>query len=298
MLDNSQMVAFVNGRNIPYSEALSTIKAVESRQQAVIYDAERTFNGQIFELRPHLERLYKGLELAEIDPGMTISEMESATLDVLRANRPSLEPHDDFVVRQLVSPSPPGGSASQGGADVIINSQPIDFPSFAQSYVTGVRVVTPITYSPANQSLTATPEEASQQTFSLMTDDLGYVTECKRANFMFVRAGRIKLPNREKVLPGVSMATTVRLAESLNIPIDEGDFVTWEVYQSDEALTTGTRYCLLPVATINGLSLPRELPGPLTRKLIGAWADHGGKDFVQQALSYLPSEEMGPPSQA
>ena len=138
MLDNSQIVAFVNGRNIPYSEALSTIKAVESRQQAAIYDAERTFNGQIFELRPHLERLYKGLELAEIDPGMTISEMESATLDVLRANRTSLEPHDDFVVRQLVSPSPPGGSASQGGADVIINSQPIDFPSFAQSYVTGV----------------------------------------------------------------------------------------------------------------------------------------------------------------
>lgn len=31
MADISQMVAFINGRNIPYSEALSTIKDIESR---------------------------------------------------------------------------------------------------------------------------------------------------------------------------------------------------------------------------------------------------------------------------
>jgi branched-subunit amino acid aminotransferase/4-amino-4-deoxychorismate lyase len=107
---------------------------------------------------------------------------------------------------------------------------------------------------------------------------------------MFVRDGRIKLPDRSKVLPGISMATILDLAEPLGIGVDEGRYSTHDVYDADEALVSGTRYCLLPVATVNGVSLGHEIPGPVTRRLIEAWSQKVGLDFVDQALSHLPAE--------
>ncbi len=101
---------------------------------------------------------------------------------------------------------------------------------------------------------------------------------------MFIYEGRIKLPDRRPVLPGISMQTVVDLAERLVIPVDEDDYCSADIYVSDEAFVTGTRYCLLPVATLNGLSVGAGVPGPITRKLLEAWSEMVGLDIVQQAL--------------
>ena len=63
----------------------------------------------------------------------------------------------------------------------------------------------------------------------LKTDQKGYTTECTRANFMFVKDGRIMLPDRNSALPGISMATVLELAESAGILVDEGRYNTSDV---------------------------------------------------------------------
>jgi branched-subunit amino acid aminotransferase/4-amino-4-deoxychorismate lyase len=151
-------------------------------------------------------------------------------------------------------------------------------------------VVTPVTYTAPVSRYPAQPGGSKEDVWMLNTDKQGYVTECARANFMFVREGRIKLPNRSKVLPGISMDTILELAELLGIAIDEGLQSTHDVYLADEALVSGTRYCLQPVATVNGVSLGREIPGPVTGRLIKAWSEKVGLDFVHQALDHLPTE--------
>ena len=55
-------------------------------------------------------------------------------------------------------------------------------------------------------------------------------------NFMFVVDGRIKLPDRSNVLPGVSMKTVLELAEGTGVGVDEDDYCTGDIYPADEGM--------------------------------------------------------------
>ena len=281
MVDQDRLVTYLNGEIIPHRQAVAALQEKNVPPESGIYDTERTFNGQLFKLGAHLERLYRGLKLAQIDPGITRTEIEVITQDILEANRPLLGPRDEFIVTQVVSTSPINASE----VNVVVHCQLLDFTAFARSYVQGVRVITPVTYGVPRQD---NAQDGAQQILTLMTSTEGSITECTGANFMFVRGGRIKLPDRHNVLPGVSMQTVLDLADSQAIAVDEDDYATADVYESDEAFVSSTRYCMLPVATLNGLSLGEELPGPLTRRLLDAWRNMIGVDFVQRALDHLP----------
>ena len=69
-----------------------------------MFDTSRTFNGKVFRLRDHLERLFRSLKYTRIDPGMTIAEMEQITLDVVQRNESVREPAgDDYMITQIVT---------------------------------------------------------------------------------------------------------------------------------------------------------------------------------------------------
>ena len=291
MADTRELVAYVNGRLLPYGQAMVELGEGGPQPAAGLYDAERTFKGRPFKLRAHLERLYRSLEAANMGPGISLDEMEAATLRVLEANQPFLEPGDDFILSQVSSARPASASDGNSGVDVLIYCQFIDFQAFADGYLRGVRLITPDTYSVPVAPPSSGADGPVQETLSLMTDDKGSVTECRHANFMLARDGRIKLPDRRKVLPGISMETVLELAGTLGIPVDEGAYPAQDVYEADEAFISGTRYCMLPVATLNGLTLGDELPGPVTSRLLAAWSDMVGLDFVQQATNHNPGDD-------
>ncbi len=285
MNDQRDFMAYLNGRILPYSQVVAELQKANSQSAGGFYDAERTFGGKVFKLRNHLERLYNGLNYSQINPGLTVDEMEEATLFLLQENGSLLRPGEEFTITQIVSLTQPDSPEGQPGVTSVIYFQLLDFTAFAQSYTRGVRLVTPVTYGVPNEG--SDVGQRGQQTFPLMTDSEGSITECKGANFMFIQDGRIKLPDRINVLPGVSMHTLLELADSLGIPVDEGDYSTYDVYVADEAFVSSTRYCMLPVATINGYRLTDELPGPLTGKLMESWREVVGIDFVQQALDNI-----------
>ena len=283
-MEQGSLVAYLNGKIMPYDEARTSAQS-KGLEEGGLYDRERTFNGSAFKLRRHLERLTDSLSAAQIDPHMTVDEFEEATLGVLESNLPSLIDGNEFVLTQVVSRGRPSSPDETPTVNVFIYCEPLDFTEFAASYVTGVRVITPTTYGVPTQGSEGTVEEREQKTLSLLSTQEGVLTECQGANFMLVDDGRIKLPDRSNVLKGISMETALELAGTLDIPVDEGEYSTYHAYQADEAFTSSTRNCLLPVATINGLRIGKELPGPVTRRLLEAWRDLVGVDFVQQAVN-------------
>ncbi len=220
------------------------------------------------------------------------------TLRVLKENLALLKPGDDFTVRQVVGFAAPAPSNGKGHVNIVVSCQPINFAEFAFSYVNGVRIVTPASYGVPSRAGQDEVKRGSQTTFPLMSDREGCITECPGANFMFCRDGRIMLPQRRNVLPGVSMHTVLELAGAMAVPVEEGDYAPHDLYLADEAFVTSTRYCMLPVATVNGLSLPEALPGPVTRRLLDAWRELVGLDFVRQGLGDLPPDRPGPATPA
>jgi branched-chain amino acid aminotransferase len=290
-----ELVTYLNGQIVPHSQAATALQETDMQPAGGFYDTERTFGGRLFKLRQHLERLYQGLDLAQIDPGLTIDEMEAVARNVLEANRPMLDSSDEITITQVVSLSA-APQEEQSRVNVVVSCQLLDFSAFAKSYVRGVRLITPATYGVPERSPGSAAGDGGQQVVPLMSDPEGNITECQGANFMFVLDGRVKLPDRRNVLPGISMRTVLELSESLGIPVDEDDYTTYHVYLADEAFISSTRYCLLPVDTLNGYRLSNELPGPVTGRLLDAWRDMVGVDFVRQALDHLPAEDVYSPS--
>ncbi len=279
---SGELLTYLDGQIMPHSQAIAALQTKGVASAGGFYDTERTFDGRVFRLRQHLERLYRGLAFAKIDAGLSLDEMERATERVLQGNRRMLGPGQEYTVTQVVSTRGEPGTEAASGVTIVIYCQPLDVGAFAAGYVRGVRLVTPVTYG--------VPDSATggAQVIPLMTNQEGSITECSGANFMFVRDRRIKLPDRHNVLPGVSMQTVLELADELGMAVDEDDYCTYDVYTADEAFISSTRFCILPVAAVNGYELPAGVPGPTTARLLDAWRDLVGVDFVRRALEHAP----------
>ena len=295
---------YVNGEMVPESRAVVSVLDRGFRWGDSVYDSQPTFGGKVFKLQSHMKRLYRSLHYTRIDPQMTIEEMGRATEDVVDANRHMLGPNGDFSVSQVVSRGLM--YRSERGPNVAIYCQPIGFRGYARQYVDGIRVVTPSTRRVPPQSLSPKAKignkmnhiiaefearDRDPEAVSLMLDLDGNIAECTGGNFLFVADGRLKIPNRRQVLPGIGMETVVELAENQGIPIDEGDYTPFDVYQADEAFMTSSRVCIMPAKSVNGWHIGDEMPGPITRALSAAYSDLAGVNFVDQALSHLPPEE-------
>ena len=113
----------------------------------MLFEMTRTYNGEPFRLRNHLERLYAGLKIAEIDCGLNIDEMEAATLQTIEFNRPCFPEGLDFQIMHNVSRGPmdlyktvfPEGPKPT----ITINCWPLTWhlAGSADSYDTGIHVV-------------------------------------------------------------------------------------------------------------------------------------------------------------
>ena len=282
---------YFNGKMLPHSQAVTELQGRDMQSVVGLYDTERTFNGQVFKLTEHLKRLYEGLEVAKIDPGISLQEMEKASHEVLEANRPMLDSDDEFTITQIVSLSQAGVTDVQRGVNVAMYCQPLDFSEFAEAYVNGVRLATPVTYNVPGLLDQGGGKLDVREAIPLMTNAEGDITETSGATFMFVQDGRIKLPDRGNILAGISMQTVLELAEAEGIPVDEGDYTTYHAYIADEAFISSTRYCLLPVASLNEVQVGDEMPGPVTKRLLDAWRELVDLDFVKQAVDRLPAKE-------
>ena len=290
MAQSKERIVYVNGDMVPESKAVISVLDKGYRWGDGVYDVERTFGGQVFKLRPHLDRLYRSLRYTRIDPGLTEDEMERITLEVVEANRHLLGPNDDFTVNQVVSRGLVEPELDRG-ANVSVYCLPVHFAEYAAQYVRGAKVVTPATRRTPPQSLSPKAKISGKmnhhiaqfeargvdpEALAVMLDMEGNIAEAAGGNFMFVSGNRIMIPNRRHVLPGISMETVLEIAQNQGFEIEEGDYTPFDVYQSDEAFLSSTSYSVLPVASMNGWSIGDEVPGPITRGLLAAWSDMAG----------------------
>ena len=285
----------VNGQFVDRDKAQVSIHDRGFRLGDVVFDTSRTFNGQIFRLRDHLERFYRSLKYVRINPGMSIDEMEVATLEVVKKNealRESLK--DDYMISQIVS----GGISQRiNGPTVVIMIDPLGSPRWAPAYKDGASVVISKTRSYSSQSLDPKVKHYSRLNFvlaeleatdvdpgslPLLLDLDGNVSESTGANFFIVSDKRLLVPKTESTLQGVSRLTVTELAKSLSIPVIETNIQPYDVYTADEAFLCSTPYCILPVGKVDGRQIGDAVPGDITNQLLAAWSEKVGLDIVDQ----------------
>jgi branched-chain amino acid aminotransferase len=127
----------------------------------------------------------------------------------------------------------------------------------------------------------------NKDAWSILLDENGSLAEGIGSNIFIVRNGALETPRERYVLPGVSRQATMDLAAKLGIGCDEKDIDVFDAANAEEIFLTSTSLCICPVRTFNGQVIGGNVPGPVTKRLIDAYAEMVGCDFVAQYLKHL-----------
>ena len=303
-----ERIVYLNGAFVPESQAKVSVLDSGFNAGDGVYDVTRTFAHKPFRLRDHTERLFRSLKYTRIDCGLSLEEMEKATLEVLERNKPLLRANEDLALWQVVSRGVRSSTGNRvaGGATVTVYSVIVNFPEFASFYVEGAPIVIPSTRRIPPECLESKAKitnkmnhnmasfEAKQvdpRAIPLMLDIDGNLSETSAHNFFLVVNGKLCAPSDRNVLGGITKEAVFGLAKQLGIEIVEGNFTPYDLYTAEEAFLASTSPTFVPVRTVNGAKIGQGAPGPMTLRLIGAWNKMVGMDIVDQALSHLYKNE-------
>ena len=166
----AEFMAYFNGEWVPNSQVMINPFDRGFTMGDVVFDVERTFNGKLFRLQEHLDRLYRSLKYARLDPGLTMHEMAEITEELVRRNEPMRPEGGDFTVRQIVTRGTPSawtqGSITDTLRPTVINIVSVlDFSTYAHYYETGAAVVFPAVRSYSSSSLDPKVKHYSRANF-------------------------------------------------------------------------------------------------------------------------------------
>ena len=304
-LQNERVVYF-NGEIVPESQALIPYRDRGFYFGDGCFDITRSFDGRLFFLEEHVERLYRSLAYLRIDTGIAPDRMLEITRDVFARNRHLLGPNQDYWVGQRISRGVlrvEGDNWPNEGPTVIVECVPLPLKERAGLYRDGIHAVTPSVrrtppeaLSPRVKSLNylnlvmADLEVHAQNpdAWALLLDVNGNLCEGLGSNIFVVKDGVLKTPSERYVLPGVSRQKAMEFARARGVPVEEGDIDLYDAYIADEAFITSTSLCVCPVTKINGQQIgDGRVFGPITQAIIDDYAAHVGCDFVAQYLAHL-----------
>ncbi|MEM8842624.1 MAG: aminotransferase class IV [Pseudomonadota bacterium] len=295
---------YINGEIVPDSAAKVSVHDKGFVYGDAVFDTMRTFGGAVFRAQEHIDRLYETLRYVRIDPGLDKPAMMAAVGRVIEANAPALRPGEDWWVTIRVTAgviAMDGEMPGQTGATVVIECVPLPLRARASFFREGVPLaishrprVAPEALSPnaktsnyMNMMLAQREVNAvAPGNWALMPDPNGNLAEGPGCNLFLVKDGKVLTPTTEYILAGVSRGEVISICDELGIPIIEQDISVHTAMTSDEAFLTSTSLCVCPVRSIDGADVPGQIPGPLTRRIMEAFAARAGFDFVSQYLAF------------
>jgi branched-chain amino acid aminotransferase len=299
-------VVYFNGQFVPESQARVSIFDSALMFGDMAFEMTRTYRHKTFRLRDHIHRLYAALKLMEIDCGLSMDEMEEVTEETVRRNTPTEADDVDWQIMHDVSRGPlPAyrvAFSEEIRPTISINCWPLMTHTgrFASNYETGVNLVVPSQQAVPAHLLDPKAKTRSRLHYQLanlqggrlgnawpvMLDPDGFLAEGTGWNIFLVRDGVLYTPEPRNILLGVSRRTTIELANKLGIKVCETNMGRWDALQADEMFCTATTFSIVHACSFEGQPIGDGQPGPVFERLINAWKDFVGLDFVAQAQEY------------
>lgn len=306
-----QPLAYLNGQFITAASLSVQVFDAGFVQGVTIAEQLRTFNGRLFRLDEHLQRLQNSLNVIGISD-VDVAGLADAASELAEQNHKWLVVGDDLGLCMFVTPGPYSAMAPEAeiASTVAMHTFPVPFRLWENKYSSGQKlVVTRVRQVPGDcwppelkcrsrMHYYLADREArtiDADARALLLDQEGSVTEASTANIVIHRAAEgFVSPPREKILPGVSVATLEELARDLGIPFTHRDIKVEDVCTADEVILSSTSNCLLPVSTVDGQTIGAKCPGPVFTKAIAAWSKLVGVDIVRQAATFFTRKDDEP----
>jgi branched-chain amino acid aminotransferase len=282
---NDDALIYLNGALVARAEARVSIFDAGFVLGDGIWEGLRLHKGRLAFLDPHLDRLFAGARMIDLDIGLTRAEVKAALAKTLEANAMSDGVHVRLMVTRGIKKAVNQDPRNALGRPTIVIVAEYKQPSPDLATKGLVLHTSSIRCTPAHmfdmrlnshsrlnliiallQAIKAGADEA------LMLDPNDFVSSCNATNFFCVRNGELWTSTGEFCFNGITRANIIALAQANGIPLRIENFEPANAYGSQEAFVTGTFGGITPVCAIDGRALPGSLPGPMTQRLRNLYA--------------------------
>lgn len=275
---NRDLIVNINGRLVHRDEAgVSPFDSVVQGGDAV-WEGLRLYQGKIFRLREHLDRLRSSavaLAFVQIPSHDEIIEQVRRTL---AANQMRDGVHIRLTLTRGVKvTSGMDPRLNQSGPTLIVLAEfkpPVYDRSGIKLITSSVRRPPPDVLDPKihhNNLLTSILAKIEANVAgaddALMLDYRGFIAETNATHVFLVSRGEV-LTSRTVACPeGITRAVVLELCEKHGLSYGERDLSLTELYRADECFCSGTMGELTPVTSVDSRPIADGKPGPLTAQL-------------------------------
>ncbi len=276
---------YINGQILPQEDAKISVFDHGLLYGDGVFEGIRAYNGKIFTLDEHLDRLYDSAAVIALKIPITKAEMANAIKKTMEANNQT-----DSYIRLVVT-----RGVGKLGLDpnkcatpqVIIITDTIELYPKAL-YEKGLDVVTVPTIrnhfsaldpkikslNYLNNILAKLESIQAGAGEALMLNKDGYVAECAGDNIFILKDNTLLTPPESSgILIGITRNVVMELATKMGIQVKEYLMTRYDLYIADECFLTGTAAEIIPVVKIDGRIIGTGKPGKTTLDLLKRYRD-------------------------
>lgn len=269
---------YIDGVFYPESEAKISVFDHGLLYGDGIFEGIRFYNGRVFRLEEHIDRLFDSAKAIMLNMPLTKAEMTEATLESCRKNG-LRDGYIRLVVTRGVGDLGLNPKNCKKATVIIIAAAITLYPE--ELYRNGLSIVTcatrrvaPGAFSPAVKSLNYLNNilakiEAGNAGEGLMLNEQGYVTECTGDNIFIFKKGELFTPPISAgLLGGITRNVVLEIAKEFGTPIHEINLTRYDLYTADEFFLTGSAAEIIPAVSLDERPIGDGVPGALTAKFI------------------------------
>jgi branched-chain amino acid aminotransferase len=284
-MSDDTLQVYIDGQLYPKPEAKISVYDHGFLYGDGVFEGIRAYNGRVWRLREHLERLYRSAKAILLEIPLNIGEMREAVFHTLRVNKLR-----DAYIRLIVS---------RGVGDLGLDPRKCKKPSVViitdriqlyppEFYEKGMEIVTVTTRRNApdvlnpgiksmnylNNILAKIEVIRAGVQEGLMLNQQGLVAECTGDNIFIATRNVLYTPaSHMGILEGITRAVVLEMAAEFGLPVREDALSLLQVYGADECFLTGTGAEIVPVVRIDGRDIGDGQPGPVTRRMMARFRE-------------------------
>jgi len=284
--DDRDGYIWFNGEMVPWRGAKVHVLTHGLHYASSVFEGERSYNGRVFKLEEHTERLFFSAETLDMKIPYTREQLNAATADVLRVNNIT-----DGYVRPIVwrGSEMMGVTAQNSRINVAIAAWV--WPSYftMEARLRGIRLQISQWQRPSPATIPVkakaaglymictlskhTAERAGYED-ALFLDWEGFIAEATGANVFFVINGEIHTPQPDRFLDGITRRTVIDLAKKRGYKVIERRMLPEDMAKATECFLTGSAAEVTPVREIGSYTFT---PGDVCRALMADYDAAVGK---------------------
>ena len=276
---NRDLIVNVNGEMVHRDRA--RVSPFDSAVQGgdAVWEGLRLYDGKIFRLIPHLERLRSSAHALGFDQIPSDDELTTQIRRTLEANRMRDGVHIRLTLsrgEKITSGMDPRLNQSGPTLIILAEHKPPVYDTTGLTLITcSIRRTPPhcldakIHHANLLPSILAKLEaNAAGADDAIMLDIRGFIAETNATHLFIVEGEKVSTSHTHACPEGITRATVLELCSANGISHEVRDIPTTEMYRADEMFCTGTMGELVAVTCVDKRPIGGGAVGPLTRRLM------------------------------